>query len=206
MANGGGVQVKTIYAVALLLAVGAIACAFVLSGDASIRALLAARYSARAAFLGFVVVYLAGPVARLWPESAVARRLRALGRHLGLAFAFLMLVHLVALAINVGLYRPRTLSGILSGAPIYALILAMALTSNDAAQRRMGEWWRRLHFLGLNATLFTFLTGYSARLFDAEYATIGVIFTPIVIALIAVRVYATMLRGRGAPPRRASAS
>lgn len=190
------VPVAAIYAAALLLATAAMASALILADDASTRALLAARYTARAAFLGFVFVYLAGPARKLWPESAIVRGLAPRARHLGLAFALLMLVHLAALAVNVGFYRPRTLGSIALGGTVYMLLFAMALSSTDAAQRRMGEWWRRLHFIGLNAALATFLTSYASRLFRADYAITGAIFTPLVLALLAVRLWAGRSSGR----------
>ena len=46
----------------------------------------------------------------------------------------------------------------------YALILAMALTSTDAAQRAMGRWWKRLHRVGIWYVFLIFAQSYAGRL------------------------------------------
>ncbi|ANU07183.1 putative sulfite oxidase subunit YedZ [Paraurantiacibacter namhicola] len=184
-----------IYAAAIALSALAIGAAFLLAPDTSGRALLAARYTARAGFIAFCVVYLAGPGVKLWPNR-LTRWLARRRRHLGLAFALVMAIHLVALAINVGWFRPRTPESMIGGGITYAFIFALALTSTDAAQRRMGKWWRRLHFIGLHVILLTFTVSYFSRLFQADYMTTGAVFAPVVMLLIVLR-----LRARSALAR-----
>lgn len=188
MAGPAPDNIGRIYAVAALVVALALASAFLLAPDTSNRALLAARYTARAGFLAFIPVYLAGPAAKLWP-IALTRWLARRRRHLGLAFAAVMAVHLVALAINVGFFRPREPSSMIGGGVTYAFIFLLALTSTDAAQRRMGKWWRRLHFLGLHVILLTFTISYTSRLLRTDYVVTGAVFTPVLVLLVGIRLW-----------------
>lgn len=189
MAGGNSQDLWRIYTAAVFASAVAIGSALLLAPDVSGRALLAARYTARAGFLAFCVVYLAGPGAKLWPNP-FTRWLARKRRHLGLAFALVMTIHLVALAINVGWFRPRTPESMIGGAITYAFIFALALTSTDAAQKRMGKWWRRLHFAGLHVILLTFTISYTSRLFQADYMTTGAVFAPVIVLLVVLRLRA----------------
>ncbi|WP_271079307.1 ferric reductase-like transmembrane domain-containing protein [Aurantiacibacter sp. MUD61] len=175
-----------IYALATVVAFLALASALALSGEPSEWALLSARYSARAAFLMFLLVVSAGPASR-YLKSAFWRSLARQRRHLGLAFAALMFLHLAALTINLWQFAPRTFAEIAGGGITYFLITLMALTSNESAQRRMGKWWRRLHWIGINAVLLTFAISYSGRLFRSDYFWTGAVFSPLVLAALALR-------------------
>ena len=189
-----------IYVAASFLAAGAIASALLLGDDPAGRALLAARYTARVSFLAFTLVFIAGPASRLWREPAV-RWLARQRRHLGLATALLLFVHLVALLINITIYHPRPWKAQVGGALIYLLLAAMALTSSNGAQRRMGRWWRRVHLLGLSALWLAFFVAYAGRLFAREQFLTGLIFTPVVLLILAVRLYALTPRRLTAPSR-----
>lgn len=195
MRQRGDIDPRLVYAVAVAGTLLSIGAAMQLGGDASERALLAARYTARAAFLAFVPVYVVGPLARLMPASGFARLIR-LRRHLGLAFALVMAAHVVALSINIGLYRPRPLAALVPGSIVFALALAMALTSTDRARRRLGDWWGRLHLAGQTAILIGFAHGYIARLFHPGYAATGAVFTPLLVAMVGLRLYDAVVRRR----------
>ena len=186
-----------IWAVALLLAAIAIGWAFLSTDDAAGRALLAARYTARVSFIAFTFVFIAGPLNRLRHVRWLARR----RRHLGLATAFLLFVHLVALLVNITIHHPRPLRAQIGGAIIYLLLAAMAFTSSNAAQRRMGRWWRRVHLLGLSALWFAFFTAYAGRLFSREQFMTGLIFAPVALLILIVRLYALMPRRLTDPMR-----
>lgn len=195
------VAIRDVYLAALLLVLTALGSAWLLATNISEFALLAARYTARVGFIAFGVTYLVGPASRLWPDLFF-RRLQPVRRHLGLATAYLMGVHLVALAINVGFFRPRTLESMVAGGLVYVAIALLAVTSNNASQRAMGKWWRRLHFLGVHAVLVTFLVSYAGRIFRPDYFWTGAIFAPLVASLLLVRIVAWMKRTRqpGASP------
>ncbi len=88
-----------------------------------------------------------------------------------------------------GLFRPRPASELVGGGIVYALVALMALTSNDAAQQRMGRWWRRLHWLGVTAVLLTFTQSYVLRLFEPDYFWTGAIFAPLALLALAIRLF-----------------
>ncbi|MDE1467377.1 ferric reductase-like transmembrane domain-containing protein [Aurantiacibacter sp. D1-12] len=184
-----------IYGAAVALAAIALGSAYALSDTVSEMALLSARYTARVSFLMFLLVVSAGPAARYFrrnPWTWLARR----RRHLGLAFAGLMMLHLLALAINVLQFRPRELSEVALGGLVYVLIVLMALTSNDAAQRRMGKYWRWLHWVGVNAIVVTFTVSYTGRIFEPDYFWTGLVFAPFAIAALALRLEDALRRLR----------
>ena len=177
-----------IYAAAIALAIFALFAGQQSSSTPAEHALLAARYTARVSFLWFTLVYLAGPGLKLWPNPA-SRWLAGRRRHLGIAFGFLMTVHLVALLINITQFDPRTFVSVIPGMIAYIFIGLMVLTSTDAAQRRMGAWWRRMHTAGMHWIWFIFLASYAGRIFDMEKMTIGLLFTPIALALLGLRLW-----------------
>lgn len=180
-------EIWRIYACAAVLGALALASAYELAQTSAELALLSARYTARGAFIMFIVVVVTGPAMRWWKGPLwtwLARR----RRHLGLAFAALMALHLLALGINVGLFQPRPPSEMAGGGVIYTLIALMALTSNDAAQRRMGKWWRRLHWVGVNATLLAFCVSYGGRLAEADYFLTGAVFAPLAFGALVLRI------------------
>ena len=144
----------------------------------------------------FVCVAVSGPASRIWRGSFWIDLARQ-RRHIGLAFAALMLCHFVAVAINLAYFNPRPLSESVLGVPIYMMIVLLALTSNQAAQRRLGKWWKRLHWIGVTAVLLAFTESYSSRLFHEGYEMIGVVFAPIALAVIAIRI-ADVIRKRRA--------
>ena len=189
-----------IYAVALGLAALAVTCALLLGDTPAMRALLGARYTARVAFIVFTAVFIIGPAARLSSNPAV-RWLARRRRHLGLATALLLSIHLAALLINIGLYQPRHWTALIGGGIVYLLLAAMALTSSGAAQRRMGRWWRRVHMLGLSGLWLAFFSGYAGRLFKPDYFLTGAIFAPIALAILLIRLYVLIPRRITAPAR-----
>jgi methionine sulfoxide reductase heme-binding subunit len=121
--------------------------------------------TARWAFPWFIAAWSASSLARLWPggwRTALLRRRRALG----LAFAANHFVHLgfvVAAVSQFGETRP--LFVYLLGGGAYVMIAAMALTSNDAAQRWLGmRSWKLLHAVGGWWVLVIFANSYVSRL------------------------------------------
>jgi DMSO/TMAO reductase YedYZ heme-binding membrane subunit len=119
----------------------------------------AARLTARASFLWFVTAWSASALARLWPggwRGALLRRRRSVG----LAFATSHTVHLAALLTAILVFDHGTkLVTVIGGGSAYLFVFAMAVTSNDAAVRRLGpRRWRLLHATGgyVIAGVFTF--------------------------------------------------
>jgi methionine sulfoxide reductase heme-binding subunit len=162
------------------------------SGPEGLR--LAARYTARFAFLLFLPVYAASAWHRLAP-SAASRFVLARRRALGLAFASAHTVHLAALT---GALRaagetpdPATLVG---GGGAYLLTFAMAATSSDAAVRRLGRHWRKLHRVGVHWLWFVFAFSYAGRVAagDAFFAP----FLVLALGALALRLVAWRTRRR----------
>jgi DMSO/TMAO reductase YedYZ heme-binding membrane subunit len=143
------------------LAAGALGLATGGAGAEGLR--LAARYTARLAFLLFLPVYLASAWHRLAPGAASRWTLRR-RRALGLGFASAHSVHLAALLAAVRASgEPMALSTAVVGGGAYAMTLAMALTSNDAAVRRLGRRWKTLHRVGIHWIWFVFAFSYAGR-------------------------------------------
>lgn len=150
----------------------------------------AARWTARASFLVFLVAYTASTMVRLFPgpiTQAVLRR----RRQWGLGFALSHTIHLGALVNYLSLSgEQRPLAVLIGGGLGYALMFAMALTSNDASQRLLGRWWKRLHRVGIHYLWFIFLFSYAGRIADPDRMHIGLVFAPIALAALGLRIAA----------------
>lgn len=185
------------------LSVLAVAVGWWMGGDHIEQAGLAARYTARVAFPLFILVYSASSLVTLWPMEWTRSLLRN-RRHWGLAFALAHTVHLVALATFLSISgESRGLVTFVGGGAAYLLLYLMAATSNAAAMRVLGPWWKRLHSLGIHWLWFVFAFSYFGRLSDPERFVIGATFFPIALAALALRVAAWMKRRQ---PRQVVAS
>lgn len=122
------------------------------------------RYTARLSFLAFVLVFTTGALFTLWPNPAT-RWLRQRRRHLGLSFALAHFLHLGAL---IGYFAaigevPDTVT-LIGGGAAYVFVALLALTSNDAAVRRLGQRnWARLHTVGIAYLWLIFMNSYLGR-------------------------------------------
>ncbi len=124
---------------------------------------LAARWTARVSFLIFLPVYVASAWYRLAPGE-VSRGLMRRRRAMGLAFATAHTIHLGALVTFLILAQePPELQTIVVGGGAYLTMFAMAATSNDAAVRRLGRNWKRLHAFGIHYLWFVFAFSYFGR-------------------------------------------
>lgn len=133
---------------------------------------LAARWTARVSFLLFAPVYVASAWYRLAPGTA-SRALMRRRRAAGLAFATAHTVHLASLVtfFVVSGQSPEPIT-IVVGGGAYLTMFAMAATSTDAAVRRLGRNWKRLHAFGIHYLWFVFAFSYYGRVAagDASYA------------------------------------
>ena len=169
-----------------LLAVGA---ALAAGGTAAEQALLAARWTARTALPVFLVAYLASSLVKLWPGT-LTRALRHRRRQWGLGFALAHAIHFAALAVNVLVFGPaRPWQTLIGGGLAYLFILMMAVTSNDASMRRMGKGWRGLHRFGIHYIWLIFFISYASRIPNPEKMLTGLLFTPLLLAALAVRLW-----------------
>ena len=183
-----------------MLAVGAVAAGHALGNDPATDALLGARYTARASFALFLIVYLAGPLATLKPSPA-ARRVARHRRWWGLAFAAAHFVHLAALIrFFVASGEEPSPITVVGGGFGYVLLAAMIATSNDRAQRALGAYWGQLHTLGLHYLWSVFAFSYFGRLFDPARREQGVAGLALAVIALAVRIAAARRRGSEAGP------
>jgi len=135
--------------VGAMTGLAAVAASALIGGPDAVGAQLAARWTARLAFLWFMLAWSASVVQARWPGGWRMGWLRR-RRGLGLAFAAVHGIHLIALAVAMQLSgRALDLPHLLGGGLAYVFVLAMAATSNDAAVRALGiATWRRLHATG----------------------------------------------------------
>lgn len=132
------------------------------------------RLTARTSLLCFVLLYVAAPLAARWPTGstrALLQRRRALGLGLALSHG----LHLAAI-IAFAQLDPQTYTAARAapapGAVAYAFIVAMALTSSDAAVRWLGpQRWKWLHRIGTHYLWLSFLITFGKRIpLNAGYA------------------------------------
>ncbi len=168
---------------------------------------LATRYTVRVSFPLFLLTYLAGPLLILW-RSESSRWLMRNRRYLGLSFAIAHTTHLAALtSLFIFIGEAPDLTVMLGGGLAYALMFAMAATSNDQCVKALGVNWNRLHKAGLHTLWFVFLFTYLGRIFDREVddpagtlLLAGIVGSSLVFGAFLVRLLAAWKRRqRGAP-------
>lgn len=172
------------------LATAGLLAGFWLGADRTEDWLLAARYTARASFALFLIVYSASSLVRLWP-SDTTKALVHYRRQWGLGFALAHTIHLGALAYyNLIIDNFPKLQALLGGGIAYGLIYVMAATSNAASMRALGRWWKRIHSFGIHWIWFIFTFSYFGRLFDPERWTQGALLFPLCLAALGLRLLA----------------
>lgn len=179
-----------------VLALAAVAAGLLQGESPTEQALLAARYTARAGAILFLLPFLIGPVARMW-RTPLILALRQRRRHLGLGFALAHFIHLGALtSFFVVSGESPGLQTIVFGGFGYLLIGLMALTSNDASMRMLGRNWQRLHLFGIYYVWFIFTFSYFGRLGDPDRFWIGAVGLPVLLAALALRLALPRLAAR----------
>lgn len=125
----------------------------------------ATRWTARWSLIPFVLAFAASGL--LPRVHGLARDLLRNRRGLGLAFATAHFIHLFAIVTYFTVSGlPVPMIAVIGGGFGYLLILAMAVTSTDAAQRAMGAWWKRLHRVGIWYVFLIFTNSYAGRVAD----------------------------------------
>ena len=113
------------------------------------------RVTARVGFGALLLAYVARPLVLLigWGRPLLIQR-----RYVGLASAASLTVHfgyVAAFLITSG--EPLDwVTGVFGGAA-FALMWTVALTSTDAARRRLGAGWKRLHTIGIHYVWLIFM-------------------------------------------------
>lgn len=169
--------------VGTVMATGAVIIGLRLGADPVEGIKLAARYTARASFLLFLPVFLASSLYRLSP-SHYTKALYLSRRRNGLSFALVHTVHLAAFVtyfIAIGQPVP------LLGAPVYVVLYAMVLTSNDAAQKALGPNWKRLHKAGIYILWGAFTLAYTGKAIGGEERIASIPLALTCYAALAIR-------------------
>ncbi len=162
---------------------------------------LAARYTARLAFLLFLPVYVASSWHRLAP-SAATRWLMRRRRSLCLVFATAHIVHLGALTtFQVTSCGTPDLVTMVVGGGVFVVLFAMVATSNDAAVRRLGgRRWQRLHRFGMHSLWFVFAFSYAGRVAAGMWSFVPLL--GVALAGLGLRIVAARARTRARRPAR----
>jgi len=153
---------------------------------------LVIRITARSSLLLFGLAFTASALHHLWP-CRFTQWLRANRRYVGVAFAASHAVHLAAIAAfarsapavfaESGDFRSRIL-----GTVAYGFIVAMALTSSDAAMKFVGmRGWRVLHTAGAYYIWLIFFLAHLKRTPISSNYWIGV---TLLLAMMALRLIA----------------
>lgn len=199
-ANRPGRAVGISLAVSLVVALATL----LLNGNGELGWRAVTRLTAQVAFPLFLAAFLASSLARLWPGPRT-RALLARRRALGLAFATAQTVHGIAILL-LARFHAGTSESVLApdpalygGALGFVLMFAMAATSNDAAQRRLGgPAWRALHRSGQIVLFVIYCVTYGGRVAnDAAYWP----GAALLVAAAGLRI-AAAFQGRGADPSR----
>ena len=145
-----GWRLTALVTVAIL---AALALHFGVSGWTSTSVAAGIDATGRSSLVLFSMAFVASSVQRLWPSSLSQWMLRN-RRWIGLSFASSHGIHLALIfAMSLDFPDPflsqQPLGKWLTGGVTYFLIVLMALTSTNAAQRWMGmKHWKRLHVIG----------------------------------------------------------
>ena len=153
----------------------------------------ASRITARLAFLLFILAWTAQAMAKRWPggwRAALLRRRRALG----LAFAGVHGVHLVALSIGMFVFgRDSSLISVIGGGFAYVIIAFMALTSHNSMVHWMGPArWRAFHSAGGWVVAGVFAFTYAGRIGsrpDLAFFGLGVLALALAIKFLPFRLH-----------------
>jgi DMSO/TMAO reductase YedYZ heme-binding membrane subunit len=134
---------------------------FVLAGGGEEGVRIAIRATARTTLLVFVVVFCTTALKRRWPGSTT-RWLARNRRYLGLSAAT---SHAYHLAFILALYAKgwgdeTSIETVIGGSFGFLMLFLMALTSNNASQRRLRRGWRRLHLLGMYSMWVIYAVSY----------------------------------------------
>jgi uncharacterized protein len=116
-------------------------------------------YTGHMALICLMLALIARPVSRLWLFPLRHRRALGIGAFiLSIAHTFHMIVHSWNWQFNkVFFMLPQHQRGIALGAIALMLMLPLALTSFDGAQKQMGKAWRSLHLLSIPALILAIL-------------------------------------------------
>ena len=140
------------------------------------------RTSARLALIIYLLIFSIRPLHQL-VASTYSRTLLSNRRYIGVAFAGIMVAHLVFLLWFNGLVTP------VPGMIIYALLLSMLITSFDGPRAVLGpKRWKILHKTGLYALGFAFAQTVVGGLRESPGDPVYLALAALFLLAIALRV------------------
>lgn len=157
------------------------------------------RFTSGSSLLLFAFAWSASSLNQLM-KSGVWRPVLRARRRIGLAFAVSHSFHLLGIITLYEVVDERRWSDFqaLPGALIYAVIYAMALTSNDFSMRQLGRSWKRLHVTGGYLLWGAFTFSYLGKI--GEFGALQhYLYSALCLALLAVRVLAWQLSRQRQP-------
>lgn len=165
--SGRGLELGYLLGVAAFTAatVGATLSSFG-TGEEGLK--LANRYLARLAFYLFLPAFSASALHRLRPSDATRWMLRE-RRSLGLGYAIAQFTHLAMIFASIARSaEPLHVDvSMVVGGSGFLILLAMTLTSNDAARRALGaQRWMLLHRIGINFLWTIYGLTYLGNVFE----------------------------------------
>ncbi len=148
------------------------------------------RLTSGSSMLLFALAWSASSLNRLLPDGRWRPVLHA-RRRVGIAFAISHTFHLLGIIALVEIARGGNWGDFeaLPGAAIYAVIYAMAFTSNDASVRLLGRNWKRLHTVGGLILWGAFTVSYIGKITEYGFAQ-HYLFSALCVALMVVRIMA----------------
>jgi len=179
-----GLEGPRIVAVAGIAVAAMVALVFLGYGTGRSGLQAAIRWTARSSFTLFVPIFAASALVTLRPSPATKWLLRN-RRWLGLSLATSHGTHIALIGALAALHTAWFVAHVdpvveLGGGFAVLLLAAMAATSTDAAQARLGRRrWRALHLTGIYTLFAVFLSTY------AGVAAARPIFAPLVGLLLA---------------------
>ncbi len=112
-------------------------------------------------------------------------------RYWGLGFAASHTVHLFAFVTYFRLADiPAPVPVLIGGGLGYALLYAMALTSNRWGIRTLGRNWKRLHSFGIHYIWLIFAFDYISRSFQPETRAMDMAFSALLLGALGLRIAA----------------
>jgi DMSO/TMAO reductase YedYZ heme-binding membrane subunit len=152
--------------------------------------LVASRWSARVSISVFLTSFLASSLARLSPGPASHWLMRE-RRHVGLAFVW---AHFLHLCVFTSFYvtsqkMPSASAGGVGGAG-YVAVALMAATSNDRAQRALGQRWKQLHLVLAHMVWTAFTLTYAGFMAAPVYRTRGIVGVAVCLGALGLRMTA----------------
>ena len=110
-------------------------------------------YTGYSAIVCLILALIARPISRLWPHPLRFRRVLGVGAFiLSLVHTAHMIEHSWGWNFNAFYFMlPQHQLGIIAGVASLALMMPLAFTSFDWAQKQLGRRWRSLHLLSIPA-------------------------------------------------------